>query len=285
MAVPCTVTAGQLSIRGLSLGGIETSLHCPQLGVAFDCGHCPRSLVSTPRLFITHGHADHAAGLVPWLSLRLVYGFPEPLDVFAPEWLVPALRTVVAAYESVQTFPYRVRFHALEAGSEVPLPGGRFVRAFRSPHVLPTMGYTVWERVTKLLPEFSSLPGAEIAARKRAGEALFSSLDRPILSFPGDTTIGVLDKQPHLYESRVLLLEATYIDDKKDVAACLQHGHVHLDQVLERAEHFRNEHIVFTHFSQSYTPREAEAIVRARTQGRFAPEIHAFVPSEDSWPG
>lgn len=285
MSVPCALKAGQATIRGLAIGGIESCYQVQPYGLLFDVGHCPRSLAVTPRLFITHAHADHAAGLVGLLSLRLVYGAPEPLQVYAPEWMVEPLKDVVAAFERMQPKPYSVEWHPMTAGSEVALPGGRLVRAFRSPHVVPTMGYTVWESVSKLKPELVGIAGPELAALRRAGHTIQDTTQRPVFSFPGDTTIGVLDKQPHLLETRCLLLESTYLDDKKTAQQCLDHGHVHLDQVLERAADFKNEHLVLTHFSQAYRPDEAKMIVSKRTAGRFTAEVLAFAPEGKSWPG
>ena len=285
MALPCTVKAGQLTIRGLAIGGIETCYQIQPLGVMFDIGHCPRSLAVTPNLFITHGHADHAGGLLSILSLRLVYGVKEPLKIFAPAWMVSALQAMVAALESLQDQPYRAEWTAVEAGQTFSIGHNRSVLAFRSPHVIPTMGYTIIETAHRLKAEFLGRPGEELANLKKQGVEIQDSFDRPLLSFPGDTTIGVLDKQPHPLETRVLLLESTYLDDRKTVRQCTEHGHVHLDQILERAGDFRNEHLVLTHFSQAYRPDEAKAIVKRRTAGLFRPEVQAFVPEGNSWPG
>ena len=73
MAIPVEVQAGQVTVRGLSLGGVETCLQVPQFDLLFDVGHCPRSFAGTGRLFITHGHADHAGGLVGPAGLSMTH--------------------------------------------------------------------------------------------------------------------------------------------------------------------------------------------------------------------
>ena len=285
MAVPCDIQVGQLSVRGISLGGVMTCMQVPQLGIMFDVGHCYRSLASTPRLLITHGHGDHCGGLVAMLSLRLLHGLQEPLEVYAPAPIVEALTTVVRCYESIQGHEYRWRITPVEPGDEFELDARRRVRVFASPHVIDTVGYSVVEHVKKLKAEYKSLPGAEIGRLKHSGAPIFDTQERVHISFPGDTTIDVLEHNPQLLESRVLLLETTYLDERKTPQECLDHGHIHLDQVLERARAFRNEHLVFTHFSQAYRPAEVVEIIAQRTEGLFSPEIHTLTPKTRTWPG
>jgi len=284
MGIPCEVITGQLSVRGISLGGVETCMQVPQLDLMFDVGRCARTQASTPRLFMTHAHGDHTGGLIGMLNCRTLTQIKQPLEAYAPAHICDGLRTAVTAYESIQGHPYRWNLTPVEAGQVIALSRNREVRAFRSVHVIPCLGYTVVERVQKLRDEFKVLEGQEIARRKLAGEDLFDTLERPILSFPGDTTIKVLDQQPHLYQSRVLLLETTYIDDRRTVKQCREHGHIHLDEVLERADLFNNEHLVFTHFSQAYSPPEIRQIIADRCAGRFKPTVHVFAPRK-TWPG
>ena len=285
MAVPCEVTAGQFSVRGISLGGVMTCMQVPQLGIMFDVGHCYRSLASTPRLLITHGHGDHCGGLVAMLSLRLLHGLSEPLEVYAPAPIVEALTTVVRCYESIQGHAYSWNITPVSPGDEFALDSRRFVRAFASPHVIHTVGYTVFERVHKLRDEFKHLPGAEIGRRKHAGDDIFDTIERNLVSFPGDTTIDVLEHHPDILTSRLLLLEATYLDDRRTPQQCLDHGHIHFDQILERASSFKNDHLVLTHFSQSYKPQEVAAIVKERARDLFEPTVQVFTPTTRTWPG
>jgi ribonuclease Z len=285
MAVTCEIQAGQTAVRGLSLGGVQTCFQIPQFDLLFDIGYCPRSFAGTSRLFITHGHADHAGGLINLLSLRLLLGLETPLEVFAPGYMVQGLKAAVKGYESFQRTPYSWNLNPIEVGSEIPINQRVTIRAFSSVHVVETIGYTAWERIPKLRSKYKDLPGREIARLKHAGEDLFKVVERPLLSFPGDTAITTLENNPHLFESRVLLLESTYIDDRKSAEMCTRHGHVHLDQVLERAARFKNEHLVLTHFSQSYRPSEVHQIIKERCADLFVPEIHPFAPKKGSWPG
>jgi ribonuclease Z len=285
MAVACDLQVGQLSVRGLSLGGIQTCIQVPQFDLLFDIGFLPRSFASTRRLFITHGHGDHTSGLLALLASRQLYRLPFPLEVFAPAHLVPLLQTAVTAFEQMQGNAYRWSITPMTEDSEVHIGGGRIVRPFRAFHVIPCLGYTVWERVRKLKAEFKHLDGAEIGRRKRLGDDLFDEVERPLVSFCGDTTIKVLDKHPHLYQSRVLLLESTYIDQTRTAEQCLKHGHIHLDQIIERAEHFANDHLVLTHFSQNYKPADCHSIVSERLGHLIKPQLHAFAPETGTWPG
>ncbi len=285
MTVPCELQVGQLSVRGLSLAGVETCLQVPQLDLCFDVGHCPRSFLHVRHLFISHAHADHAAGFVGLLALRLLHSVQEPLEVYGPAVLLDALRVAATAYERAQGHPYHWRAHPLSPGDEVALDSRRVVKAFAVTHVIETFGFTVYEDFAKLKAIYKDLPGPEIARLKRQGVAITDTVRRPMLSFSGDTTIEALEREPDLLASRVLLLESTYLDARKTVGQCREHGHVHLDEILERADGFQNEHLVLTHFSQCYSPPEVRRIVAERAEGRLRPALHVFAPPGEHWPG
>ena len=153
MAAFSEISVGQYSVRGISLAGIETCLHVPQLDIMFDVGHCPRSSATVSHLFITHGHGDHAGGLLGMLSVRMLMQVQEPLKIYAPHGLVEGLSTAIRAYESFQPLPYRWEIIGTEPGQEITIGQKQFVRPFKSYHVVDTLGYTAWERVQKLKPE------------------------------------------------------------------------------------------------------------------------------------
>ena len=58
---------------------------------------------------------------------------------------------------------------------------------------------------------------------------------RPELAYATDTLVSVLDHAPELLDARVLIMECTFLDDRKPVAHARAGCHVHLDEVIERA--------------------------------------------------
>ena len=95
-------------------------------------------------------------------------------------------------------------------GDELELRGDLRVRAVRTFHPVPSLAYIFARRVSKLRGEFRGLPGEEIAARRRAGEAMLEHEDRLELAYATDTLVTALDRAPDLLRARVLVVECTF---------------------------------------------------------------------------
>ena len=94
----------------------------------------------------------------------------------------------------------------------------------------------------------------------------------------------MLDNQPELYRARVLILECTFLDQRKSLRAARAGCHIHLDELIERADAFGNEQLVLMHFSQMYQPHEIDQILRDRCPDSLYQRIVPFVPTT-AWPG
>ena len=90
---------------------------------------------------------------------------------------------------------------------------------------------------------------------------------------------------PSLLDTRVLILECSFLDDRKGLAASQAGGHIHLDELLERADTFRNEALVLMHFSQIYSPAEVHRTLQRRCPRALWERIVVFAPSRGPWPG
>ena len=73
---------------------------------------------------------------------------------------------------------------------EYPLSGNTFFKALKTTHRIPSQGYTIFERVKKLLPEFLNLSGNEIVEQKNKGTNLTEDKETPLVSFSGDTQMN-----------------------------------------------------------------------------------------------
>ena len=86
-------------------------------------------------------------------------------------------------------------------------------------------------------------------------------------------------------DSRVLLLECTFLDGRKSLEAVHAGCHIHLDELVERAHHFRNQHLVLMHVSQMYRPGEIAAILDARLPQSLRHRVQVLAPASGHWPG
>ena len=82
----------------------------------------------------------------------------------------------------------------------------------------------------------------------------------------GDTTIEVVDREEVVRTARVLIIEATFVGDHPTVEDARSRGHIHLDEIAERAALFENEELVLGHFSTRYS------------KGRIRDEVRKALP-------
>lgn len=280
-----TIKTEALTLRGVSLGGVYTSIFVPELGALFDVGIPSRSCAPADFLFLSHGHTDHAGALPAYLGIRGLIGKQKPPTVFMPEQIVDAVQKSLTHMSELQRYDLSIEAVPMVPGALAPVRGDLYVRAFETHHVVPSLGYSLIRKIKKLRSEFAGLPGPEIASRKRAGEELFYIEERTEISYCTDTLIQALDNNPELYESRVLVLECTFLDERKSLKAARAGCHVHLDEILERSDRFKNESLVLMHFSQLYKPAEVVEILDKRCPPDLRERIVPFVPKSNRWPG
>jgi ribonuclease Z len=283
VAADCTLKVGPYTVRGISVGGVYTSLQVPELGAVLDVGLPLRAFCGTDRVFLSHGHIDHSGGLPGLLGVRGMMQKAEPVQVFMPAEIVDELHAVLAATERMQRFPMQIRAVGMQPGQEHSLGNNLWVRAFRTHHPVPSLGYQFLRRVQKLKPAFLGLPGPEIAAKKARGEDLFDAAEHLEVAYATDTLLRVIDTNPSMLDSRVLIMECTFYDERKALAESRAGCHVHLDELLPVCERFRNEHIVLMHTSQIYQPREAREILLRRCPRSFTDRVQLLAPENGTW--
>ena len=280
-----TLQAARYTVRGMSLGGVYTSLHVPELDALFDCGFPLRSAAAATNLFLSHGHVDHVGALPALLGIRGLHGIRKNLRIFLPASLAPIVEEALAVISRLHRWPLTVDVVPMEPGQEAHLRNDLSVRAFRTYHPVPSLGYLFINRVKKLLPQYAGLAGPEIGRLRRAGTEIFREEPRYELAYATDTLPTVLEREPELFEARVLILECTFLDRKKSVEDARAGCHIHLDELLPYAARFQNEALVLMHFSQLYSPPDVRRLLAERCPPDMRRILRPFVPETDSWPG
>ena len=279
------VKAGPYTIRGVSLGGVYTSIQVPEMKVLLDVGMPLRDFAATDHIFLSHGHGDHAGSLAAMLGIRGLLHTKRPPRVYVPGPIAGPLQRAIAAMAELQRHALEFECVPMSPGDEVELRSDLWARAFRTHHPVPSLGYLFFDRVRKLRPELSGLSGAEIGRRRKAGdESLFEVQERHELAYATDTLIRVLNTAPEICRARVLILECTFLDDRKSLEASRAGCHIHLDELLERVDDLHNEHVVLMHFSQLYSPAEVHELLARRCPPRLRDRLVVFAPKSGAWP-
>lgn len=267
-----------VDIEARSIGGIETCIQLPRMNVAFDIGRCPQSAVRQRTVLFTHSHIDHMGGITWHAATRGLQNLGAPTYVVPPE-NEEGIKALFAAARVLDHSELAHHLVPLGPGGEHQLSKNFWVRPFRALHVVPCQGYAIWERRKKLKPEYRSLGGDDIRRlRVEEGIEVTESAETPLVAFCGDTLIEVVEREEVVRRAKLLILECTFVDDRVSVEKCRRFGHIHLDELVERASLFENEAILLTHFSARYHARDiVEALEKklpASLQDRVVPLLN-----------
>jgi ribonuclease Z len=252
-----------LTLEGYSRAAVQTYWRVPEMKLGFDLGLQPWSFMATPNWFVSHTHLDHIAALPVYVSRRRMMKM-EPPTIYLPSGTVELVERVLRAFERLDRGRMPVKLVGVEPGQEVELSRELVVSVLETKHTIPSLGFLVWERRKKLKPQYHGLAGEQIRDLRHSGVEVSAELRVPKVAYLGDTSPGGLDANPDVYRAELLILEMTFVGKDERPEKIHKYGHMHLDDIVARAERFENDWVIASHFSTRLHPEVIARIVEKR---------------------
>lgn len=254
---------GLVTVEGYSRAAVQTYWRVPEWKIGFDLGLQPWSFMSTPNWFVSHGHLDHIAALPALVTRRRMMKM-EPPTIYMPNDLVEPCESLLRIIQRLDRGRAPARLVGLAPGDVVELSRELSVSCFPTDHRIESLGFIVWEKRKKLRPEFTHLDGPQIRDLRLSGVEVSNEFRIPKLAYTGDTAPRGLDVEPAIYDAEILICEMTFVTRHERPTDAHKFGHTHLDDILERADRFRNELIIVSHFSTRQHTDTIRKIVESR---------------------
>jgi ribonuclease Z len=210
-----------LTLRGTSVAARATAFAVPELGVALDIGRMSPIIAAQPVVLLSHGHLDHLSGVLAYLNVRARFHKGQPPRLVVPESVSGPLTQALAMMPGMESVRKRLRLAdvivGVTPGERVKLPGGTAV-PFAVDHGITTLGWALRR------------------PRRR----------RPVLVYAADGSTEPFVADPGLLDAAVAVVECTFLERNRKVAARMAR-HAHLSDWVALAPELRCDHLVLAH--------------------------------------
>lgn len=271
-----TLKHGALSIEGYSRAAVQTYWRIPELRLGFDLGAQPWSFMGTENWFVSHTHLDHVAALPVYVARRRMMKM-EPPRIYLPTEAIEPVERLLKIVSRLDRGRLPCELIGVEPGMEIELSRELVVTVSRTRHTIPSLGFVVWERRRKLKPEYLELSGEQIRDLRLGGTDVTHEQRLAKLAYLGDSAPQGLDDCPAMYEAEVLITELTFVAPSHKKEKIHKFGHIHLDDLVERRERFKNQLVIAAHFSTRYGAKQIQHFVERKLPDLLGGRLHLWI--------
>jgi len=265
-----------LTIEGYSRAAVQSCWRVPELKLGFDLGSQPWEFMGTPLWCISHTHLDHIASLPVYVARRRMMKM-EPPTLYVPDHALDLVDHLLKICQRLDRGRQPCQLFGVRPGDEFELSRELVLQAVATRHTVPSLGYIVWERRKKLKAEYQNLTGEQIRDIRLSGVEVTEERRFPLLAYTGDTSPEGLDDNPAMYEARILITEMSFVAPGHRKEKIHKHGHMHLDDFVERRERFQNELVIAGHFSTRYRDKQIVHYVKKSLPDMLGGRLHLWL--------
>jgi len=235
-------------VQGISIAGEATCIQVPELDVCFDMGDCPRAMLASKYVPISHGHMDHIGGLAYYASQRYFQGMGAG-TIICDKRITGDIEKMMAGYESLERQKTPYELIGLEPDGQTEIKNNIFLRGFETDHGVPSFGYSIIEKRTKLKEEYLELPQEKLRELKERGTEITRTIEIPLIAYLGDTLPGAHLIRDDVRKAQIVICECTFTEpDHRERAKVGKH--MHAADIAEWIGVLECQHLVLTHVSR-----------------------------------
>lgn len=245
-------TPSKILFEGYCIAGVASSFKWTNTDMMFDLGMYDTKFLHTKHLFLSHLHGDHVTGIFQLIADRCLHSIKDTLNIYVPAQVQEEFSRTLLGYNAFTKITPRYKIIGVSNTEEYELNSKYNVRILDVCHTVPSVGYTILEKRKALKQEYKSLTGKEIASIAQQGITVNEEKLVNQVTYIGDSTTETLYNHPEVGESKVLFVEATYIND---LERATKGGHTEIHQLVEPLDLMLSPecHLVIKHTSNRYT--------------------------------
>ncbi|AEX84883.1 beta-lactamase [Marinitoga sp. 1135] len=209
-------------------------------------------IYSIEKIFISHSHVDHIAGLWGFINTRnnAMGSREKGLTIYYPKGSKNIEEYLNFIQRMNKYLRFKLEFITVEHGDIIPLKNNRYLKIFKTRHTPgeKSVGFQILENRKRLKSEYQNLSGNEIKEliSKMGKENILEKYTKKLVTISGDS----LPVSPDIIEdSDILVHECTFIREKDRKLR----NHTSLDEIKKLLTQIKPKKVILYHISSRYT--------------------------------